>query len=242
MAADVPEHAAGMRDYWDARARENAVWYVDTSTAYDHPDMGRFLSDGRQIVATALGEPQAQPAGHELAVEIGSGLGRICLALRKHFHHVIGVDISSEMVQRARRLVDDEHIDFVVGDGTTLSPLEDGCADFVISFTVLQHLPRRDLIGLYLGEAARVLRPGGVLAVQWNSDAHPVRYRIRTFQRRVLARLGLAHRDDRRLAPQFVGTPAPVSYVRGELEASGLRVVSVRGEGTLFTWIWARRP
>jgi len=241
VAADRPEHAAGMRDYWDARARENAVWYVDTSTDYDSPDLQRFLADGRQIVATALGESKAQPTGHGLAVEIGSGVGRVCLALRDHFDRVIGVDISSEMVERARRLVDDDHIEFLVGDGTTLQPLEDGCADFVTSFTVFQHLPRRELIGQYLGEAARILRPGGVLAVQWNSDAHPARYRIRMFWRRVLGRLRLAHRDDRRLAPQFVGTPAPVAYVRGVLETSGLRIESVSGEGTLFAWIWARR-
>src|SRR5438093_9964969 len=91
----------GMRTYWDEAARTNAAWYVDTSLEYDHPDMERFFSTGRRIVSEALDGSPVAPPGYSTAVEIGSGLGRVCLALADRFERAIGVDISPEMVQRA---------------------------------------------------------------------------------------------------------------------------------------------
>src|SRR3954465_1282285 len=92
---------AAMRRYWDERAKENAAWYVDTSLHYDDPDLDQFFATGRKIVDQALTHAPDDwtPAG--LAVEIGSGLGRIALALADRFDKVIGVDISPEMIQQA---------------------------------------------------------------------------------------------------------------------------------------------
>jgi SAM-dependent methyltransferase len=236
--AALPE---GMRRYWDERARENAVYYVDTSCGYDDPDVERFFQTGVEVVRQALLEAPARPAGRALALEIGPGLGRICKALSPHFDRVVGVDVSSEMVRQARDLVSEENVSFEVGDGITLEPLADGSADFVLTFTVLQHLPRRDAVVGYLREAARVLAPGGVLAAQWNGDAHPHRYRIRTWKWRLEQRLG-SRRHLSRLAPQFLGTPVPVRLVREVLEDCGLVVEATAGERTLYSWIWARRP
>lgn len=85
-----------MRRYWDERARENAVWFVDTSTDYAAPDMEKFFADGRRIADAAYRDAPVRPDGRQLAVEIGSGIGRICLALAQDFDAVIGVDISAE--------------------------------------------------------------------------------------------------------------------------------------------------
>ncbi|MFA5785654.1 MAG: hypothetical protein WDA71_01490 [Actinomycetota bacterium] len=82
-----------MRAYWDERARVNAVWYVDTSLDFDHPDLERFFETGRRIVSEALDHAPIAPPGSSLAVEIGSGLGRVCLALTERFSRVIGVDV-----------------------------------------------------------------------------------------------------------------------------------------------------
>jgi hypothetical protein len=38
----------GMRNFWDEAARTNAVWYVDTSLDFNHPDMESFFSMGRR--------------------------------------------------------------------------------------------------------------------------------------------------------------------------------------------------
>src|SRR5688500_3858783 len=118
-----------MRRYWDDAARTNAAWYVDTSLSFDHPDFERFFATGRTIVDEALSGSPVAPPGDGLAVEIGSGLGRVCLALADRFERVVGVDISPEMVERAKELVPDERVSFVVGSGSSLRPVEDGTAD-----------------------------------------------------------------------------------------------------------------
>jgi SAM-dependent methyltransferase len=232
----------GMRSYWDARAQENAAFYVDTTCDYDAPDMEQFFATGHDVVREALLDAPVQPAGRELALEIGPGLGRICKALAPHFDRVVGLDVSAEMVQRARALVDDANVTFEVGDGVTLQPVKAESVDFVVTFTVLQHLPDRRAIVGYLREAARVLRPGGVLAAQWNGDAHPRRYRLRSAWWQLQRRLGVRSKQDHRVAPQFLGTPVPVPFVRSVLEEAGLVVEGTKGDGTLFCWIWARRP
>ena len=158
-----------MRAFWDERARTNAAWYVDTSLSFEHPDMKRFFAAGREIVEYGLTQLPVELPGRSLAVEIGSGLGRICLELAGIFASVVGVDISPEMVKRAMQLVPDERVTVVVGDGSTLSPIADASADLVFSFTVFQHMTSVPLIERYIQEAARVLRPGGIFVFQWNN-------------------------------------------------------------------------
>src|SRR6478736_1889724 len=124
-----------MRTFWDDAARRNAVWYVDTTQSFDEPDLERFFRQGRQWVSMAIDESPVEPPGYDLAVEIGPGVGRMCVALAERFDRVIGVDVSPEMVKQARRLVPDPHIDFVVGDGASLAPIQSGTADLVYSYT-----------------------------------------------------------------------------------------------------------
>ena len=232
----------GMRRYWDERAQENAAFYVDTTCDYDAPDMARFFETGDHVVREALLDAPVQPSARGAALEIGPGLGRICRALASHFDRVVGLDVSVEMMRRARELVDDPRVTFAVGDGVTLQPVDDASVDFVVTFTVLQHLPDKGTIAGYLREAARVLRPGGVLAAQWNGNAHPRRYRIRSAWWQLQRRLGVRSKQDHRVARQFLGTPVPVRFVREVLEDAGLVIRGTKGDGTLFSWIWAAKP
>jgi SAM-dependent methyltransferase len=236
-----PEITDEMRRYWDDRARENAVFYVDTTCSYDDPDMARFFETGDAVVDRALLGAPVRPSGQGFAVEIGAGLGRVCKALAPHFGRVVGIDISAEMVRRARELVAEQNVSFEVGDGVTLGSIEDEAADLVLTFTVLQHLPTRDAIFGYLRESARVLRPGGMLVAQWNGNRHTFRFRAQKWWWRIQKVFGGGqHRS--RLAPQFLGTPVPARLIRSVLEGCGLSVESMEGEGTLFAWVWARKP
>lgn len=233
-----------MRDWWEGAARRNAVWYVDTSLDPDAPDLDRFWANGEGIVATALDDAPALPPGRALAVEIGSGLGRNVRALsRRGFAEVVGVDVSPTMVARAGELVTEPGVRFELGDGATLAAVGDASADLVLTFTVLQHMPDEALVAGYLHEAARVLRPGGVLVAQWNGTAGARRWALR---RALLSSpLGrLRPRDDPhgREVAEFLGTRVPVPRMRGLLAAAGLEPVGWRDAGTLFSWVWARRP
>lgn len=230
-----------MRSYWDEGARKNAVWYVDTSLDYDEPDLDRFFETGKTIVAQALDDAPAQPAGHGLAVEIGCGLGRICQALAPRFDRVVGVDISPEMLKQAREIVTDPKVEFVLGDGVSLGALETASADLVLSFTVFQHIPSVSVICDYLTEAGRVLKPGGVMVFQWNNEPGALYWRLRRSVLSVLQRTGLRREKYGRHAPEFLGSRVPLNQVEAALHKGGLQLKGVRGADTLFAWAWARR-
>ena len=230
-----------MRAYWDDGARRNAAWYVDTTVSYEAPDMSKFFEDGRRIVAELFEPVPVEPAGRGLAVEIGSGLGRVCLALADRFERVIGVDISPEMVERAGELVQDPRVTFQVGDGLGLSGIDDACADLVFSFTVFQHIPRPDIVHGYLAEAGRVLRPGGLLVFQWNNIAGARRWAVRRAILSGLQRTGIHAERYRRHAPEFLGSRIPLPPLQRTLEQNGLDLRGTTGLGTLFAQAWAVR-
>src|SRR4051812_49164814 len=184
-----------MRDYWEQRAKLNPAFYVDTSLDYDNPDMEQFLATGRRVVTIALDDPPAvAPAHLGSAVEIGCGMGRICLALRERFDTVVGYDISAEMLRRARELVPDDNVDFRLTEGASLPGQPDGSVDLVLTFTVFQHIPLVDVIRSYVKEAGRVLAPGGVFVLQWNGTSGAARWRLHRAMMAALQRFGRGDR------------------------------------------------
>lgn len=232
---------AKMRDYWEQRAQLNAAFYVDTSLDYDNPDMDRFLETGRRVVTISLDDPPAvQPPGKTVALEIGCGMGRICLALAERFDRVIGYDISTEMLRQARELVPDDRVDFRLTDGASLPGVTDASVDLVLTFTVFQHIPSVEVIQAYVREAGRVLRPGGIFVLQWNGTPGAVRWQLRRAVMGMRQRLGRGDRYGRD-APQFLGSRIEVDAMRGMLREAGLDLVATSGDGTLFTWGWARK-
>ena len=230
-----------MRAYWDERARLNAAWYVDTTLDFEQPDMERFFASGAKIVHDHYVDGLAHPAQTHLAVEIGSGLGRLCLGLRKHFDRVIGVDISQEMVNQARKLVDDPDIEFVLSDGVGITGVDTAAADLVFTFTVFQHIPDPTIVEGYIAEAGRVLRPGGVFIFQWNNESGSFSWRLRRTRLSLLQRTGLRPERYGRHAPEFLGSRIPRDRIERALTAAGLELVGTKGDGTLFTWGWAVR-
>lgn len=229
-----------MRRYWDERARLNAPWYVDTSLSYDDPDIDRFFETGRVIASQAL--DRAPPGvGSGLAVEIGCGLGRICVSLAERFDRVVGVDISPEMLTRAREIASRPNVSFLLGDGTSLGQIRSGVADLVLTFTVFQHIPSAPIVERYIVEAGRILRPGGLFVFQWNNTPGSLRWRVRRWALSTAQRLGIKRERFGRHAPEFLGSRVAMNRVERALDAGGLDLVRTEGTGTLYAWAWAVR-
>jgi SAM-dependent methyltransferase len=100
----------------------------------------------------------------DLVLDLGSGSGMDVFAAAAQVGPdggVAGVDITSEQLAKAARLVRDDPVTFRRARIEEL-PCDDGWFDVVISNGVVNPLPDK---GRVFAEAARVLRPGGRLAL-----------------------------------------------------------------------------
>ena len=102
-----------------------------------------------------------EPTVGGACVEIGCGAGRLTAPLARHFRTVDSLDVSADMIARARAAAGD-NVTFHQVSGSVI-PLPDSSVDAVFSVHVLQHLDDQQAIARYLSEARRVLRPGGTV-------------------------------------------------------------------------------
>jgi cyclopropane fatty-acyl-phospholipid synthase-like methyltransferase len=164
-----------MRADWDARAKENARYYV--ATLKDDWTDDEFFASGEQTVAEEILTDmtnicQGLDPKQMRVIEIGSGAGRVTRALSRIFGQVHGVDVSGEMVAQAKQALREAPNAFVYqNNGMDLSVLPPGPYDFAFSTIVFQHIPSREVIYSYVREVHRLLRPGALFKFQVQGDA-----------------------------------------------------------------------
>ena len=163
-----------MRADWDARARENARYYVNTATE-SWTDEAFFATGERTVAEEILTDMTNICQGREpkqmKVLEIGCGAGRVTRALANLFGEVHAVDVSGEMADRAKRALEGHpHAHVYQNNGMDLSIVPGENFDFAFSTIVFQHIPSRDVIENYVREVARLLRPGGLFKFQVQGD------------------------------------------------------------------------
>ena len=199
-----------MRSDWERRARENAPFYICTTAA---ESAEAFAASGEKDLAEQVVDGLSVSPDWAV-LEIGCGIGRLLKPLSRRVARAIGVDVSEEMIRRGREYcADRDNVELHRTDGS-LDFLRDAELDFVYSHIVFQHLPRKSYVERYFREAARVLKPGGLLRVQVDG-------RSRQFFRRWVA-------------DSWSGVVFSARELGRRLERAGFRVTEIRGAGTQY--------
>ncbi len=106
----------------------------------------------------------ARPGPAWRVLDVATAAGHTALAFAPHVEHVVGLDLTPQMLPLAARLAAERgaaNVTFAAGDVDDL-PFGDGAFDAVTCRIAPHHFPD---VGRFIAEAARVLRPGGALAV-----------------------------------------------------------------------------
>jgi len=142
----------------------------------------------RHPCKAAVAEMNALPPSR--IIELGVGTG-ISLPLYDSKHRITGVDLSREMLERARKRVAEDALGHVEGlevmDAGALT-FADGAFDAAMAMFVITVVPDPDRV---MAEMARVVRPGGqVILVSHFSVENGPRALVEKYMARYSSRLG----------------------------------------------------
>ena len=102
-------------------------------------------------------------------LEIGPGPGVTTDWLRSRVPRLTAVEIDHKLAASLQQRMAGTDVTVIEGDATALT-LPDGSFSAAVSFTMLHHVPSKELQDKLLAEACRVLRPGGLFT---GSDSLP---------------------------------------------------------------------
>lgn len=235
-----PRGVDQMRRFWDSRARENAYYFVNNQTEAPDSDDDAFWTSGARDLGRVTRLLGIELTRDDRVLEIGCGVGRMTRVLAEHAGAVLALDVSPEMIERARaynpRLA---NVDWIVSDGRALAGIDQGTVDCCLSYVVFQHIPDPEVTLGYVREIGRVLRPGGWAALQV-SDLPPrsqFTARLAALLGPLRARLpsGWAHH------PAWRGSTVTPSKLQASAKAAGLSTERVEGAGTQYCFVLLRR-
>jgi SAM-dependent methyltransferase len=101
-------------------------------------------------------------------LDLGCGIGRVATALAPRCRSVLGLDVSSGMVAEARRRCAGlGNLQFEVTGGQNLAFLHALSFDLILAIDSFPYLVQAgpDVVAAHLGDATRILRPGGALVI-----------------------------------------------------------------------------
>jgi SAM-dependent methyltransferase len=139
--------------------------YTVFSESYDN--LNGYNPDADLSLGCGIPTDYAHIKKGDKVVDLGSGAGNDCFvarALAGETGKIIGVDITSEMIEKARANTEKlgyKNVEFRLGDIENM-PVSENTADVVISNCVLNLVPEKQMA---FNEIFRILKPGGYLSV-----------------------------------------------------------------------------
>lgn len=164
-----------MQEMWDQRAKQDPFYYVESS--FWDGNIDNFFALGEERAKLIIDTHIAKLIPNTLnasALEIGCGVGRFSRALAKRFGSVIAVDVSEEMVRKARELNTAQeypNLEFKATDGKSMSFLSTKSIDFAFSYEVFQHMPSYEIILNNLQDIQKILKPTGIAFIHLRTES-----------------------------------------------------------------------
>jgi SAM-dependent methyltransferase len=189
----------------EGRARVMGYSADELAAVPDGVNLGLGCGNPRAIAAMRPGET---------VVDLGSGAGFDCFLAAHQVGpsgHVIGVDMTHEMLAKAREnaaKIGASNVEFHLGDIEHL-PIPDNTADVILSNCVINLVPDKAQV---FRDAFRVLKPGGRLAISDVVNIKPLTPDLAA---------------DRALVCGCIAGAAPSTEVEAWLQAAGFRDVRV---------------
>jgi ubiquinone/menaquinone biosynthesis C-methylase UbiE len=166
-------------------------------------------------------------------LEIGCGTGAVarCLANRGGFSgKILGVDQSPRFIDAARRFAQQENVgdrvEFRIGDAHKLD-FPPATFDAAIAHTVISHVTEPEAV---LGELARVVRPGGTLAI-FDGDYSSMTYAFPDHE--------FGRQMDRALATASFNNPLVMRDLPRLLPQLGLTLTAAWGDAVAEIGTWS---
>lgn len=155
-----------LKSNWEGLGEKDAFWAVMTSpTKINNKWVKKeFFGSGQNWINRLFSELKLDgKINFNSALDFGCGPGRLTQALAKRFDSVIGVDISSSMIEKANQLNQfKESCKYLVNNTGDLSQLHSNQFDFVLSFITLQHISPIYTLN-YIKEFKRVIKDDGYI-------------------------------------------------------------------------------
>lgn len=178
---ETPDPAENLR----LQAEEHPLAFTDVFSSL-HEFCLHLMHRRAYEEAAALGKGKT-------VLDLGCNNGYGTKELSRSCRKVVGADVSTKVIEDARRRFGGNGLEFRVFDGTTL-PFEDSSFDMLTCFQVIEHIADP---APFLTEISRVLRPGAVALLTTPNAAIRVdpgmkpwnRFHVREFTAENLAEL-----------------------------------------------------
>lgn len=138
-------------------------FYRDSDGRHRGHSLRQFLEseasrnrESRKKIARMILCPALRPT--DVVVDYGCGPGFLASAVSPHVKTVFGIDVSRGVLECARIVNSERNITYL--HSSEITQIEDGSADLVYSFAVIQHVPDVVLDGI-LSQTHRMLKPDG---------------------------------------------------------------------------------
>jgi ubiquinone/menaquinone biosynthesis C-methylase UbiE/DNA-binding transcriptional ArsR family regulator len=201
--AGIARDAACLEAVRAERSKAAADYFAQNAAHWDElRSLYVSEADVEEAILAAVG-----PGPFRRLIDLGTGAGRMLSLLGPMAQTALGLDLSQQMLNIARRATADDglsHCELRHGDIFS-TQLPGGCADLVVVHQVLHYLADP---AAAVAEAARLVAPGGRLVIV-DFAPHGLEFLREAHQHR---RLGLSDAEmDRWLANAGLGAGEPVS-------------------------------